>query len=704
MWSDMSAMWSEFYVASLIFALILLVPGYLALRAIGMGRQASLCCSPLVSISLISVLGQLYAFIGIASNTLSLIAPLVLLTLVALLATKGRVHAFSRPQSNPWVPLVFVVLGIALSYNLFVSRLHEPNELFQAYDLTQHLNTIRAMADSGRFSSIGVSPYLTAADQAIAPVDYATFYPSAWHALCALVVQTCGISAPTVINVSMFVFTGVVFPLGMCAFLRLVFHDERRVVLFGALMTVSFVAFPWLLLAFGPVWPNIAGLTAMPAAMALFVYMTHRETTRSGRVRLAAALLVTVAGMALLHPNTIFTCVVILAPYCVSRIWSARSLEDRTVPVRLATCISFVVFCLIVWLICYRLPFLQDIVTHQWNSFARPWQEVVNILTQTYSLGFFSEVTAQLLLGAFVVIGAIRALFTPGRRWMAFSYGLACLICYMGATRNDELQHLFAGFWYTDPMRLGAMASIAAMPLAATGLDWAYETALSLVRGYNRDRGHTTHPALIAAVVAGGFFFVNFMPEFNLPGLHYQYTESDIAFNKKVRDPRDWVKSVHTTFGDYRDIIEDVYAYDAPLDSGEWIFLNRVKEIVGDELVLNDPMDGSFLAYGYNGLRVYERNFLGFDTDRETEQSRIIRTGLSQIATNDEVREAVEQLGARYVIVMRQDESEYSLINQRGDYKPELFSGISSISLDTPGFTCVYRWGTMCLYEIDATS
>lgn len=704
MWSDMSAMWSEFYVASLIFVLILLVPGYLALRAIGMGRQASLCCSPLVSVALISILGQAYAFAGIASSPLSLFLPLSLVLMAALLTLRGRVHAFARPQSSPWIPLAFLIVGIAMSYNLFVSRLHEPNELFQAYDLTQHLNTIRAMADSGRFSSIGVSPYLTAADQAIAPVDYTTFYPSAWHVICALVVQACGISAPAIINVSMFVFTGIVFPLAMCAFMRLIFPDERRVVLFGALVTVSFVAFPWLTLTFGPIWPNIAGFAAMPAAMTLFVYMTHPETTRSGRVRLAAALLFTIAGMALLHPNTIFTCVVILAPYCVSHIWNARSLEGQMTLRRFVVCSAFVIFCLVVWLVCYRLPFLQDIVTHQWNSFARPWQEIINILTQTYTIGFYAEVAAQLLLGVLVIIGAIHALFTPGRRWMAFSYGLACLICFMGATRNDELQHLFAGFWYTDPIRLGAMASIAAMPLAAMGLDWAYETVLGLVRRYNDSRARTTHPALIAAVIAGGFFFVNFMPEFNLPGLHYQYTESDVAFNKRVRDSRDWVKSVHTTFGDYRDVIEDVYAYDAPLDSGEWIFLNNVKEIVGDELVLNDPMDGSFLAYGYNGLRVYERNFLGFDTDRETEQSRIIRTGLSQIATNDEVREAVEQLGARYVIVMRQDESVSSLINQRGDYKPELFSGISSIDLDTPGFTCVYRWGTMCLYEIDAAA
>lgn len=696
-------MWSDFYVSAVVLAAILLVPGYLALRAVGMARPTSACCAPIVSITLLSVLGQLLAFAGIPSSPLVLLAPLVAVLAVAALVARRHVTQLAPPRVSAWVPLVFLLVGMAFSHSLFSTRLDDATQLFQAYDLTHHLNTLEAMAESGRFTSFGVSPYLTAADEAIAPVDYSTFYPSAYHVVCALAMQITGVTAPVIINSSMFVYTGVVFPLAMAAFLGSIFPDNRRTVLFGAIASVSFVAFPWLLLAFGPVFPNIAGFACMPAAMTFFVELIEPDATRSGRARLAIVLVATVAGMALLHPNTVFTCVVILAPYAVTRIWNARVLVGRGKHERMGACLAFVVFCLVVWLVCYRLPLLQDIVTHQWNSFARPWQEVVNILTQTYSLGFFSEVAAQFLLGALVIVGAVSALYVPGRRWITVSYALTCVICFMGATRNDELQHLFAGFWYTDPMRLGAMASIAAMPLAAMGLNWVYETAMGVLEGYNERRGRRTHPAIVAAVVSCGFALVNFMPEFNLPGLHYEYKESEISFNRIVKDSRDWAKSVHTTFGDYRDVIVDVYTYDTPLDSGEEIFLGKVKELVEDDaLVLNDPMDGSFLAYGYNGLRVYNRNFTGYVGSRETAESEVIRTRLCDIATDDEVREAVESVGARYVIVMRQDESEYSLINQRGDYKPELFSGISSIGPDTPGFTRVLRYGTMSLYRIDA--
>lgn len=697
-------MWFEFYVSAAALCAALLAPGYLALRALGTARVTAVCCAPIVSITLLSALGQAYALAGVPSSPALVLAPLVAVPAAALLLLRGRTSPMAPPRAVPWAPVVFVALGVALAHNLFVSRLADPSQLFQAYDLTHHLNSIQAIADSGRYSSFGVGPYLTAADVDVAPVDYAAFYPSAWHVLCALVVRLAGASTPVVINASMFVFSGVVFPLSMSAFLSAALPGGRRPVLFGALATVSFVSFPWLLLAFGPVFPNVAGFACMPAAMTLFMEMIDPGAARSARVRLAAALALTVLGMALLHPNTVFTCVVILCPYAVTRIWASERLSARPLAWRAGACAAFVALCAAVWLVCYRLPFFQDIVTHEWPSFATPWQEVVNILTQTYTMGFFSEVAAQLLLGALVVAGGVRALYAPGRRWLAVSYLMTCVICFAGATRDDELQHLLAGFWYTDPMRLAAMASIAAVPLAALGLDWAYETSLDVLRRYNARRGRATHAGACAAVVAAGFLLVNFMPELNLPGLHHEYTSADLAFNEGQEDPRDWAKSVHTTFGDYRDVIAEVYSYDTPLDPDERAFLDEVRAAVGDDLVVNDPMDGSFLAYGYNGLRVYNRNFLGYGGSRETEESEVIRTRLCDLATDEEVLEAVRAIGARYVLVLRQDGSEYSLINQRDDYRPELFSGISSVGPDTPGFTLVLSGERMALYEIDDAS
>ena len=118
-------------------------------------------------------------------------------------------------------------------------------------------------------------------------------------------------------------------------------------------------------------------------------------------------------------------------------------------------------------------------------------------------------------------------------------------------------------------------------------------------------------------------------------------------------------------------------------------------------LVVNNPMDGSFLAYGIYDLRVYYRNFVGFGGDNETDESKAIRLHLSEYATNVEVQEAVEKVDAKYVIVLRGSEDEASFIDLRDDYDPTLFCGITSITEETPGFSLVLKTGFMELYEIE---
>ena len=137
---------------------------------------------------------------------------------------------------------------------------------------------------------------------------------------------------------------------------------------------------------------------------------------------------------------------------------------------------------------------------------------------------------------------------------------------------------------------------------------------------------------------------------------------------------------------------------------GEEYFINQLDAegfSLASELVINNPMDGSFLTYGTNGIRLYYRNFVGFGGANETSESRIIRERLNEYATNPEVRAAVEAIDARYVLQLRDGGYDAGFINLRGDYNETQFIGITSITEDTPGFTCVYDIGILKLYEID---
>ncbi|MBX9033628.1 DUF6541 family protein [Gordonibacter massiliensis (ex Traore et al. 2017)] len=694
-------MWFEFAAIALILCAMLLLPGYFTARSFGMPRVWSACLAPILSISLICIMGQLLAFANVVASPLLVLAPIIIIPIFAFVVARNRIRTVSLPDMAWWLPVAFLAVGVALGAYLFIHQLPRPDSLFQAYDVTQHLNLIQAFADAGRFSSLGVSSYLSPADQMIDPVRNAGFYPAAWHVLCALAVSLTNFSGSLAINASMFVFGCMAYPLSTLVFLHAVFPHQKRTVIFGCFVALAFVAFPWALFVFGPVYPNLAGFATVPAVMALFIMLTREKSSAAQRVRLSALLLIALMGQALLHPNTLFTCAVILVPYCTHRIWNTCKGKRFGNGRSLLVCLVFIVFCAAVWLLCFKLPFMQDTVTHIWPPYAGRMQEIVNILTQTYTMGFFYEIAAQLLLGALVVIGFVRALHDPSLRWLAISYLLTCFICLESAVRSDEFKQLVAGFWYTDPMRLAAMAVIVATPLAALGLAWLHEVALSLVNTYNAKRQKQTHVRKVAAVVVCLFLAFNFAPAFNLPGMHMQLTSEQLEQSKS----KDWVPptNIHTAFGDYRAVFQATYTADAPLSEQERLFLDEVNNVVPkDAVVINDPMDGSFLAYGVDGIRVYYRNFVGFGCDNETPQSELIRTRLDDYSTDATVRDAVRVIGAQYVLVLSQAGSDSSFINLRDDYDPSEFAGISSITNDTPGFTCVRQQGDMRLYEIDA--
>lgn len=695
-------MWSEFYLSVACTVLILLIPGYLAMRAIGANRTMAVCCSPVVSLSLIAALGQLYALVGIPGSPVAVLAPLVILTALGLALSKVRKFPeLSLPSVSPLTICLALLLGAALGYNLYISRLGTPDAVLQAYDVTWHLDLIQAMSESGKLSSLGASPYLTAPDAAIAPANYSMFYPAAWHVLCALVKSLAGTSTTIAINASMFVLPCLAFPLGVVAFIAALFPESKKHQIVAGVLSLAFVAFPWNLMAFGPVYANVAGFALLPAVWALFVHLLADEASVSDRARTVAAILVCCIGLVLCHPNTIFTSVVMLAPFCVSRIAEAAKNRGVATVTRLAICIAFALLCLGFWTLCYRLPLFRDTVSHVWPPFSRLFQQVVSILTLSYSFGFNVEIAAQLILAAFVIMGAIRLSHAEGKRWLVGSYALFCLILTVSATQKTELKQFLAGFWYTDPMRLASIAAMAALPLAVEGFAWVLDIVCEAGAFLARRESRQPRPKLMVTAIVAVFLVVNFMPEFNLPGIHHEYTAQEVQ-QSSDKEMRDWPKSVHTTFGDYRDISSEVYSYQAPLDMTEKVFLRKCTDMVEeDALVVNDPMDGSFLGYGMDGLRMYYRNFTHLGTESETEESRIIRTRLADYATDAEVQAAVEAVDAEYVIQLRHTGDDASFINLRGDYRPDLTSGINSITDETSGFTCVYRVGPMALYRIN---
>ena len=159
----------------------------------------------------------------------------------------------------------------------------------------------------------------------------------------------------------------------------------------------------------------------------------------------------------------------------------------------------------------------------------------------------------------------------------------------------------------------------------------------------------------------------------------------------------------HTAFGDMCYIVADVYDSTSPLSQKEKDFLAKATPIVGDELVINDPADGSLFAYGDYGIRTYYRTLTGVGAPNETFESQRIRTWLSHMGQSPDTREALKKTGARYVLVLDDSDAVFSFINLRGTGAKSRadFHGVESVGADTPGLKLVLSSGDrLRLYKI----
>lgn len=82
------------------------------------------------------------------------------------------------------------------------------------------------------------------------------------------------------------------------------------------------------------------------------------------------------------------------------------------------------------------------------------------------------------------------------------------------------------------------------------------------------------------------------------------------------------------------------------------------------------------------------------------EASEVIRTRLCDIAESEEVARAVEDAGARYVLMLDDKSGEdRTVLSLR--YSEDKWRGIESITEETPGFKLVLSEGDMRLYQIE---
>lgn len=696
-------MWSTFFMAMAVACVFLYAPGFFVMRALRVRAVAALCLAPCASVVLYAAATTIGPVIGIEASWATVALPCIALpaaiALWRLRASSDRRllgiapagYAFRGKISEAWLLFaLYVACGLVVVGIVFIKNLDGPDSFLQAWDNSHHLSSVRAFVDSGNFSMLTTTSYATPLDRSFTPwPGEASFYPSAWHVLCALTVSATGASVPLAVNAVNALIIGIVLPTSMLVLMARLFPGQRGVVRCGALVSLAFAVFPWGFLTFGPLYPNMLSYALMPAVGVLFMAIFDKDATRRRRMACTGLFCMGIAALACAQPNAVFSLAVFLTPFCITtaaRLSAALSCARRYPhAARWGAGLIAAAVVASIWWALFNAPFLQDVIWYDWPSKETHAQAIANI-----ALMSFSYAPAQLLLAAFVGIGLACALADARFRWFGWSFLFAAFICYIDLSHDGFVKHLLAGFWYTDQLRTASMAALFAIPLAALGLRNAASAAAHLLNSFVRASGGVPVAQGVAAAAAAlAAMVVVFFPSYDIPGHHH----------------------VETGFGAIRERVEDQNSVVRMnyLDAAEKDFVRQVKEIVpDDEVIINSPDDGSVFLYGYDGLRTYYRYLTGYSrTSTESPDSAFIRKGLYRLAADARVKEAVRAIGAEYVLVLDQgkddgvgsDDERWRFI-LKDETDDEIWSGIRAIDDETPGFEIVLSQDDMRLYRM----
>ena len=673
-------------------ALFVVLPGFLALRAVGIGRLVAVAAAPLPTVLAYNVIFAVAGIVGLSMNWIVAFVPVAAISILlyACLSKRaqpvpllGDVSAFHEaplarfPSMSyvRWCVVAYLAFGAIACAVLFTQGVFNEHAFIQSFDNVHHMGAVRAFLESGTWSSLGTSLYL-GSDSAFDPFVSGSFYPSAFHALAAMIASCIGVEVTCAVNAVLLLFIGLVFPLGMLVFIASITDNDPKAVVAAAPLCLANAALPWMLLTWGPLYSNVMAYCMLPALLVAFIGATRHGSTMRSRVVGGCLFALGAASMLFVQPNGAFAAGLLLAPYCVSRI--ARKVGESE---RFASCsrraallagIASTVVIIAVWTALFVLPPLQGVVWYNWPPEEQPLEAVFDVLFLSF------RVHGMAIAGtALLVAGIVRCIKQRKLMWLVVTFALTGLTYVAAVSFSGFWQHYLAGFWYTDAPRVAALCAMAAVPLEAIGLVWAVDGA---VAWRARKGGNRTALAGVLAVV--GVLAVLFIP--------YRI-EAGFAWHEII-NPLGIIQ--HSLSHEYNPPEGTV------LDSYEQYFVEKAMEVLPEgAIVVNEPNDGSAYVYGGWGMKTCYRYWRGYGEDDEKPWSKVLRERLCNVADDPEVQQAVRESGVGYVLQL--DQGDFEWWQRMWTYEDgAAWRGIDAIRDDTSGFEVVLSEEDMRVYKI----
>jgi hypothetical protein len=458
--------WIQAAPVALVAVAWLLVPGLAISYLLGLRGVVAWGLAPASGIALISAAAVLSGFLGIDwSVGYVVVVAAAVVAVVGVAAFALRRFTFLAADPDPRRLTLAAGLGllpaVVLGMVTIVQALGSPDALSQTYDGVFHYNALAYIADSHHASPLTMS--------ALGNPNVKTFfYPGAWHDIASLVMLSTGASIPLAANVVTVAATVVLWPLSCLLLVRQLFGRNTGALVITGTLSLGFTAFPWDLLGFGVLWPNLLGMSILPALLAIVITLTRwaRDDT-IGRPRAWLALAVGLVAAGFAHPNVLFSLVVLaLVPVAArvgTRAWRLRK-EGRTVR-GLVEGVAFLALFWLAWRWAATTPSFKSTRDQYWPPFETPANAVGEAL---FNATHRHE--ALWLLSAAVILGMFAARRWPVLWLMVAGHFTTTFLYVLTAAINRVDTQKYTGYWYNDSHRLAAMLPVTGVPLAVAGI------------------------------------------------------------------------------------------------------------------------------------------------------------------------------------------------------------------------------------------
>lgn len=604
--------------------------------------------APAFATTLIAGTAVVASWLGVGWSVIPVAVMTLLVGGVILLLRRRLPGAARAPRHrlSLWVPVVLLVTAGVIAFRIF-EIIHGPANISQTFDNIFHLNAVRYVLTEADASALHLGN-MTSPDGTL------PFYPAAWHAVVALVVQLSGATIPVAVNAVVLTIAAIVWPMAAVLLTRTLFGRALPITVGAALLAASIPAFPTLLMDYGVLYPLQLSLALLPIALAATLRMLGISTRPGPREPgwWALILVGVIPGLTIAHPGGFVAWLALTVPmmvlFLVRLFRSTRSVRWRFLVIGAA-----VVYAVAgVLLVRVLRPPLE----------ARGWAPELTMphaFGQVLSVSMFYAVPA-VVAAICVAVGIVWALVdrTP-RSLIALAIYLvaALLFITVAALPWPTLRDALTGSWYNNLPRLAAILAVTMVPLGAYGVarTWFLLTG-RLSSGRGLGRGART---IIGAGAAGIL----------LVGL-----QSDGAMARAV----DWASPIYRLTDSPPLLSEDEYA----------LLLRVPDEVPPGVGIAGSAWTGASLASAISDRPVLMPHTLM----QFSPELALINDGLDSAQRGDAVCAALDELGVGYVLDFGRKEV------HPGEHD---FPGLDDLA-SSSAVTLVDREGDAKLYEITA--